>query len=169
MRRTSYLLSLALGLALSAPLAFSAPADNTASSYKPTTGQSVNGVVLQQSDNGYNSIPINSAHPLPVTGVISGGSITVEPATASAEYQSGTVGAVSAQLIATESRQYLDIINQGTVSIACSLGGTAVVGGAGSIDIPPGWHRSWDASFVPSDAVNCISSSGTVNVTFASY
>lgn len=57
------------GLLLANAIAHAAVSDNTASQYKPTNGPvgSVNGVVIQQSVDGYNSIPINSSHRLPVT------------------------------------------------------------------------------------------------------
>lgn len=57
----------ALFVAASCLGAYAAPADNTASQYKPTTGSNVEGVVIQQSSDGYNASPINSSHPLPVT------------------------------------------------------------------------------------------------------
>lgn len=59
-------------LALLPVLAWAAAADNTASQYKPTTGPvgGVNGVVIQQSSDGYNATPINAAHPLPVTATV---------------------------------------------------------------------------------------------------
>lgn len=50
--------------------ALAGPEDNTGSQYKPDTGQWNSGVVILQSDNGYNSEPINSAHPLPITGTV---------------------------------------------------------------------------------------------------
>lgn len=65
-------LAAAAVLAMISAAALAAPADNTAPSYKPTNGTpgSVSGTVLQQSDDGYNSKPVNSAHPLPITGTV---------------------------------------------------------------------------------------------------
>ena len=48
--------------------------------------------------------------------------------------------------------------NYAAATIACAFGAPAVLNGAGSITLPPLWHRSWEGSFVPTDAVNCISS-----------
>lgn len=59
-----------------------ATSSDTSGSYLPTQGAygTVHGTVIQQSDDGYNSKPINSANPLPVTGTVTTAS---SPATAS--------------------------------------------------------------------------------------
>lgn len=65
-------LAAAVLLAL-ASQAYAAPADNTASHYNPDAGskQSVDACVIQQSSDGVTADPINSAHPLAVTGSVS--------------------------------------------------------------------------------------------------
>lgn len=106
-----------------------------------------------------NCVPVTASAPLPVTS--SGGSVSVAPATSAGNYAAKTITNSSTEALAAAAggRVFLDIINESaSATIACALGATAVINGAGSITIPPLWHHSWDGSFVPSDAVNCISS-----------
>lgn len=104
--------------------------------------------------------PIMSTNPMPVTGTISA---TTTPAKASGAYSAATITNSSTQaLAASATRGFLDIKNESsTATIACRLGGTAALNTAGSLTIPPNWHYSWDGNFVPSDAVNCISSAAS--------
>lgn len=71
-----------------------------------------------------------------------------------------TVTNASTQALASGARTYLALLNQDSAkTIACSLGGTAVVNGAGSIVLGPnGGGFVWDSANVPGDAVNCIAS-----------
>jgi len=89
--------------------------------------------------------------------VVSG---TTVPTRNTGAYAAATITNSSAQALAAATAvTFLDIVNESaTATIACNFGGTAVINGAGSITIPPNWHRSWEGSFVPTDAVNCISS-----------
>lgn len=105
------------------------------------------------------------ANPLPVTGTF-----TLAPASSASNYTSATVTASSTQMLAAATtRAFLDLFNASTTAtIACNLGGTAVINGAGSITIPPGWHYSWDGTYVPADAVNCIASAGSTPMTIGS-
>jgi hypothetical protein len=82
-------------------------------------------------------------------------------------YSSVTVGTSSAQALAAGSAsKFLDIMNESaSATIACAFGATAVINGGGSITFPPGWHRSWEGSFVPTDAVNCIASGASTPAT----
>lgn len=82
-------------------------------------------------------------------------------------YSPVTVGTSSAQALAAGSaNKFLDIMNESaTATIACAFGATAVINGAGSITFPPGWHRSWEGTFVPTDAVNCIASGASTPAT----
>lgn len=107
--------------------------------------------------------PVTAENPLPISGTFSA---TSTPTNASGAYSSATVGTSSAQVLAASTaKTLLDIVNESTTAtIACALGATAVINGAGSITIPPGWHRSWEGSFVPSDAVNCIASGASTPI-----
>lgn len=71
-----------------------------------------------------------------------------------------TVTNSSASALVTGKRSYLALLNQDSAkTIACSLGGTAVVNGAGSITLAPGGGFVWDVpAAVPADAINCIAS-----------
>jgi len=69
-------------------------------------------------------------------------------------------------LAAGQASIFLDLVNESaTATVACALGATAVLNGAGSITLPPLWHRSWEGTFVPTDAVNCIASAGSTPAT----
>lgn len=95
-----------------------------------------------------------------VTGT-PGAPSTVTPIKGSGAYNPATITNSSTQVLAAGiASAMLDIVNESTTAtIACAFGvSAAVINGAGSITIPPGWHRSWEGFFVPTDAVNCISS-----------
>lgn len=63
----------------------------TNSQYFPTTGQAVSGMVILQSTDGINALPLNAANPLPVTTSGSAsGSVTPTAGTASAIVTGGT-------------------------------------------------------------------------------
>lgn len=85
------------------------------------------------------------------------------PTKGTGAYSAATIGASSAQVLAAGAAAvFLDIMNESTTAtIACNFGGTAIINGAGSITIPPGWHRSWEGTFVPTEAVNCIASAAS--------
>jgi len=82
-------------------------------------------------------------------------------------YSPATIGATSASCVtAGAASTFLDIVNESaTATIAFNVGGTAVINGAGSITLPPLWHRSYENSFVPTDIVNCIASAGATPAT----
>jgi hypothetical protein len=98
---------------------------------------------IQPNDNGsLNVVPLNQ------TGSAAGGAYTCPTA-------SGT-------LLPQAPRQMLAIDNESSsANIAISFGGTAALNTAGSWTIPAGMTRSWSGPFVPSDAVNCITSGGS--------
>lgn len=86
----------ALALAIGAGTLVAANIDRTSTNYKPTNGQSnVQGVVLQQSADGYNALPVNSAYPLPVTLTGGGGSTTPSDSFANPTTASTTSSLVS--------------------------------------------------------------------------
>jgi len=105
-------------------------------------------------------LPCGTTNPVQI-----GGSITANaaPANATGAYSAVSIGTTSAQALASSTAKvFLDIVNAGaTATIACAFGTTAIINGSGSITIPPNWHRSWEGSFVPSDAVNCIASASS--------
>lgn len=103
-----------------------------------------------------------------VTNFTGGGSstptfVTPVPSSGTGSTTAVTVTSTSGQaLAAAASRKFLFIGNESTTAtIACNLGGTAVANTAGNYTIPPNSGRTWDGTFVPSDAVNCISSAAT--------
>jgi hypothetical protein len=93
------------------------------------------------------------------------------PLYASGAYSGTTVGTTAAVVLAANTAHaYLDIVNQSsTATIACNFGGTAVINGPGSITIPPGWHRSWEGFFVPTDAVSCVASAANTPITIGAF
>jgi hypothetical protein len=111
----------------------------------------------EQSVNNPQCEPVNAAHPLHVTGAVT---TTTAPAKGTGAYAAATItNSSTLALAASTAVVFLDIVNESaTATIACNFGGTAVINGAGSITIPPNWHRSWEGSFIPTDALNCISS-----------
>ena len=101
--------------------------------------------------------PPSSTNPLPVRNSATTASGSVTPA---------TVGTVSVQVLAGAVRKFLAIDNESpSTMLACALGSTAMLNSAGSFTIPAGTTRTWDGSFVPSDAVNCVASAAGTPVT----
>ncbi|HEV2303336.1 MAG TPA: hypothetical protein VGR91_17350 [Stellaceae bacterium] len=102
--------------------------------------------------------PPTATNPLP---------IQQNPSSGSGSVTAVTLGTISTQVLAAvTSRKFLSIDNESaSAAIACALGTAAAINAAGSFTIEPGWTRTWDGSFVPSDAVNCIAASGSTPVT----
>lgn len=95
---------------------------------------------------------------------------TVTPGSGAGTVTSATVTTSSAQALATGTRKYLALYNESaSVFVACNLGGTAVINGAGSITLAPYQSFTWEASFVPTAAVNCIAASGSQPFTIVSF
>lgn len=95
--------------------------------------------------------------------------VTATPASAAATTTSVSVGVSSAQALAGGTRKYLSLANQSaTAVVACALAGTAVLNAAGSLTLPPYSSYTWESSYVPSDAVNCIASAATTPLTIVS-
>ena len=74
-------------------------------------------------------------------------------------YSTPSIGTSSAQALpASVASLFLDITNQSTYAvIACAFGQAAVISGAGSFTLQPGASKTFQGSFVPTDALNCIS------------
>jgi hypothetical protein len=165
----------------------------------PAGGQMVRGVAImapngQTAPGGKVVAPVSSSNPLSVTCVsgctsgpvtVTGGSITSnqgnpgtsawpvvsKPTSGMGSVSSCTVGTSSAQCVAAAaSRVTMAIDNESTTAtIACNFGGTAALNAAGSWTIPPGDTRTWNGSFVPADAINCIASAASTPVTIEAY
>ena len=120
----------------------------------PTTGVQSPGYVPESAPG----VPYSASNPIPSGSVPTGGT---------GSYSAATIGAASGQAVAAGTAVvFLDLVNQSaTATIACAFGAPAVLNGAGSITIPPLWHRSWEGSFVPTDAVNCIASAAATPAT----
>ena len=113
----------------------------------PTTGVQSPGYVPESVPG----VPYSASSPIPSA---------IVPSSGAGNYAAATIGVASAQAVAASTATvFLDLVNESaTATIACAFGAPAVLNGAGSITLPPLWHRSWEGSFVPTDAVNCISS-----------
>lgn len=74
-----------------------------------------------------------------------------------------TVTTTSAQVLAANAtRNALALINNSGVDFGCKFGtGPAVIGGAGSFDLPARVTRTWTASYMPTAPVHCVSASGS--------
>lgn len=84
----------------------------------------------------------------------------------------GTTVATTHGLIraADKTRVYLMLHNPsaaGGNTIYCSFGGTSTVAGAGTLSIAPGQYVTWENSFVPNDAIDCIAATGSTPLTMA--
>lgn len=98
-----------------------------------------------------------------------GGSIVPKPETGPVTTTAVTVGVASAQALAAGSRDYLALINASpSAFVACNFGAAAVVNGAGSITLSPYQSFTWESSFAPDDAINCIASAAATPFTIFS-
>ena len=103
--------------------------------------------------------PVSLTNPLPVVPL---------PNSGAGSTSAVTVGTSSAPALgaAVGGRKFLAIDNESqTATLACAFGAAAALNTAGSFTIPPGFTRTWDGTFVPNDAVNCIASAGSTPVT----
>jgi hypothetical protein len=89
------------------------------------------------------------------------------PNQATGAYSSVTVGTSDSTILAASTAFYfLDLVNaSATATICVNFGATATISGtqcaAGEIALPPLWQRSWEGSFVPTDAVHAIASAAS--------
>lgn len=127
-----------LGAALAAVVAtavLAAPPNDTSSVYKPTYGGagSVEGVVILQSLNGVNALPINSANPLPVTATLGGGgTVTSNQGTAAA-----TAGAWPTKTCDGTDCQDVTAAGEGEVTLTTALpAGTNNIGDVDVLTLP---------------------------------
>lgn len=110
---------------------FSALADtnNTANSYRPTTGQAVAGTVILQSTDGINAKPIDASNPLPV-------SATITPSGTQHVDGTGTAGTPAG----------------GVLSVQGVGGGTALPVSAATLPLPSGAATAANQTSVQSAA-----------------
>ncbi len=89
------------------------------------------------------------------------------PASGVGMYSPATANTTESKLLdAGVATVFLDVINCSlTATIAIAFGAVPTINGAGSITLPPGWHRSWEGSAVPSDQINVISSQASTPIT----
>lgn len=91
------------------------------------------------------------------------------PSTGTVAFTSATVGTGHAQVLAaSQVRLYLMLHNPsvaGGNTIYCSFGGTATVAGAGTVSIAPGQYVTWESSYAPIDAIDCIASGASTPMT----
>ena len=89
------------------------------------------------------------------------------PNLATGAYAGVTVSTSDSTILAAGSAFYLlDLINLSSSATICvNFGATATISGttcaAGEIALPPLWHRSFEGSFIPSDAVHAIASAAS--------
>jgi hypothetical protein len=82
-------------------------------------------------------------------------------------YSSATVGTSDSTILASGSAYYfLDIVNNSPSATICiNFGAAATISGAtcstGELTLPPLWHRSWENSFIPTDAIHAIASAAS--------
>ena len=103
--------------------------------------------------------PVGPANPLPVLTF---------PVSTAGSTTAVTIGTTSMQALAAavSVRRFLAIDNESvTAAVACAFGATAAINSAGSWTIPPGMTRTWNGTFVPSDAVNCIAGAANTPLT----
>ena len=92
------------------------------------------------------------------------------PNLATGAYASATVGTTDSTILAAGTAYYLlDLINDSPSATICiNFGATATISGtscaAGEITLSPLWHRSWEGSFIPTDAVHAIASAASTPV-----
>lgn len=101
-----------------------------------------------------------------VNQINTGISVSAAPTTSAATTTAATIGASSAQALAGGSRKYLLIKNESASAfIACRFAGTAALNTAGSITLAPYAGFTWEGTFVPNDAINCIASASSTPAT----
>jgi len=91
------------------------------------------------------------------------------PTTGTGGVTAVTVGTSSAQALAAASGNRLTMLAlqnvSASASIACNLGGTAALNTAGNFQIGPGQMLTWNSTYIPQDAINCIASAASTPLT----
>jgi hypothetical protein len=97
--------------------------------------------------------------------------VTATPNAGAEANSAASVGVSSAQALAPGARKYLFVQNvSATASVGCNFGGgTAALNTAGTRMLPPYASATFEESFVPNQAVNCIASAASTPVTIESF
>lgn len=128
----------------------------------PTSGGGSTGSDVNITGVGGNAVTTT----LPISGTVTA---TSSPATGVAITTSASVGVASAQALASGARKYLLLNNESASAfVACAFAGSAALNTAGSITLAPYQSFTWESSFVPNDAVNCIASAAATPLTIVS-
>lgn len=92
-----------------------------------------------------------------------------EPSTGTTAFSGATVGTTHGQVLgAGQVSVYLFLGNPsaaGGNTVYCRFGGTATVAGAGTISIAPGQSYTWESSYAPRDAVDCVATGASTPLT----
>jgi hypothetical protein len=100
-----------------------------------------------------------------------GGTITATPTKGTGAYTSATVGTTDSTILAASTAVvFLDVVNTSPSATICvNVGATATISGtacaAGEVSLPPLWHRSWEGTFIPTDAIHAIASAASTPAT----
>lgn len=92
-----------------------------------------------------------------------------EPSTGTVAFTGVTVGTAHGNVMAANQVSlYLMLHNPsalGANTVYCSFGGTATVAGAGTLSISPGQYVTFEGSYAPRDAVDCIATGANTPLT----
>lgn len=150
------------GLLIATLMAWAATSDETSNKYKPDYGSygSVLGVVIQTSDDAYNSEPVNSAHPLPITGTVSASTIATSQTNSSGSITvGGTFQQIAAASATRKSFEFHNVCTKAGNCTATSNNCYLYVAAAGtpgtdnSIIVPAGATYLRASGAVPSDQI----------------
>lgn len=128
-----------------------------------TAGKTVVGVQQMCLNGSSVSVPCGTGGTAPT--------VTALPTSGAVAYSAATVGASDSTILAgSTATVFLDLINTSATATVCiNLGATATISGtqcaAGEITLPPLWHRGWEGTFVPTDAVHAIASAASTQFT----
>lgn len=95
----------------------------------------------------------------------------IGPTNSAGAYSAQTVGtSASTIIVASACKVFCDVYNtSSTATICINVGAAATISNgscaAGEITLPPLWHRSWEGTYVPSDAVSAIASAASTPAT----
>lgn len=101
----------------------------------------------------------------------SGGGGSSGPVKGSGAYSGATIGVTDSTILAASTATvFLDLVSDSpTATICINFGSAATITGttcaAGEYTIPPLWHRSWEGSFIPTDAIHAIASAASTPAT----
>jgi hypothetical protein len=96
--------------------------------------------------------------------------VGLTPHQASGAYAAATVGTSDQTVLSGATAFYfLDIVNLSPTATVCvNFGAAATISGtacaAGEVTLSPLWHRSWEGTFVPTDAIHAISSAASTPI-----